>query len=271
MVQEMLMLVMIALIAVPALAVEKTEGFEWSGGADAKILEVTNLSGEIKVTTGGDLVVIKATKVAKSDSEPEAVKGLEKVSIKVEEKPDKVEVVVDYPKVLTGLEDVRVNFDITLPEGIKLITHSVSGDISVDGVAVMEIESVNGDINISRGFEDINISVVSGDIKIDNTGKASENLNVSAVNGEIELTVSLPESGGKYSLSAVSGAIKLTIQGSTENYDINVDTISGSVDSDLPLEKTGGFVGAEYNAKAGAGDNQISISTVSGSVKIITQ
>lgn len=264
MVQEMLMLILVVLIAVPALAVEASEGFEWSGGADAKILEVTNLSGEIKVTTGGNLIVIKATKIAKSDSETEAEKDLEKTTIKVEEKPDKVEVVVKHQNVL-------VNFDITLPKGVKLITHSVSGDISVDGVAVMEVESVNGDVNISKGFEDINVSVVSGDLKIDNTGKASENLNVSAVNGEIELTASLPESGGKYSLSAVSGVIKLTIQGSTENYDINVDTISGSVSSDLPLEKTGGFVGAEYKAKAGAGDNQISISTVSGSVKIITQ
>jgi DUF4097 and DUF4098 domain-containing protein YvlB len=251
------------LCAVAAFAA--TEDFEWSGGSGAKALEISNVSGDINVNVGGDVVVVRATKNAAT---PEALKG---VNFEVREKGSKVIVETEYPKHAKDESKIRVDFDLTLPEGVELAASTVSGDVTVTGVKTVKASTVSGTVGVSGAYEEASVSTVSGDAIIDNPSGPTKRLAVDTVQGDIEAKVSLPDGGGDYAFSAVEGDITLTLSGELGNYDVELDSLSGEVETDLPLKKESGFVGTGYEGSAGAGSNEIDVSTVSGSITLKTE
>jgi DUF4097 and DUF4098 domain-containing protein YvlB len=255
----------VAALFVVVAAFAATEDFEWSGGSGAKALEISNVSGDIDVNVGGDAVVVRATKNAAT---PEALKG---VNVEVREKGSKVIVETEYPKHAKGESNIRIDFDVTLPEGVELAASTVSGDVTVAGVKTVEASTVSGTVNVSGAYEKASVSTVSGDAIIDNPSGATKRLAVETVEGDIEAKASLPDGGGDYVFSAVDGDIILTLSGNLDNYDVELDSLSGEVKTDLPIKKESKFVGTEYEGSAGAGSNEINVSTVSGSITLKTE
>lgn len=255
----------VAALFVVGAAFAATEDFEWSGGSGAKALEISNVSGDINVNVGGDVVFVKATKTAAT---PEALEG---VNVEVREKGSTVIVETEYPKHTKGESKIRVDFDVTLPEGAELTASTVSGDVTVMGVKTVEASAVSGTVNVSGAYEKASVSTVSGDAIIDNPSDPTKRLAVETVEGDIDAKVSLPDGGGDYAFSAVDGDVTLTLSGNLDNYDVKLGSLSGEVETDLPLKKESGFVGTEYDGSAGAGSNEISVSTVSGSIKLKTK
>jgi DUF4097 and DUF4098 domain-containing protein YvlB len=252
-----------ALCVVTAFAA--TEDFEWSGGSGAGALEISNVSGDIDVNVGGDVVVVKATKNAAT---PETLKG---VNVEVREKGSKVIVETEYPKHTKGESKIRVDFDVTIPEGVELAATTVSGDVTVTNVKTVEASAVSGTVNVSGAYEKASVSTVSGDAVIDNPSGPTKRLAVNTVQGDIEAKVSLPGGGGDYAFSAVDGDITLTLSGDAVDYDVELASLSGNVETELPLKKESGFVGTEYEGTAGAATNDIDVSTVSGSITLKTK
>jgi DUF4097 and DUF4098 domain-containing protein YvlB len=258
-----LCLTLTALTVLPAAAGALSETFEWSGGAAAKKLAITNVSGDVRVAVAGDEIIVKATKTA-ADTD-----SLEKVTVEVHEKGDKVDVKVEYPHGRFRGADARVDFDVTVPESVAgLEVHAATGNLTAAGIADVAAEIATGEIKISGAHRRVKAAVAHGSIAVDNAGEATRRITASTVSGDLRVKASLPEAGADYDLSTVSGNVSLSLSGATDNYEIVASTVSGEVSSDLPLERHGRFVGGSYEGKAGAGTNSIRISAVSGSVRI---
>ncbi|UCE26793.1 MAG: DUF4097 family beta strand repeat protein [Candidatus Coatesbacteria bacterium] len=253
------------LIALTAGAYAEKEEFEWSGGAGAKTFIVNNVDGDIKVAGGGDTIVIKATKISDDPVD------LGEVDIVVSEVGSTVEVTAEYPERYFEELNVEVKFDIKIPENVKLQAYVVSGDVTVSDVASVNAESTSGNVNVSKAHEYVKVSSVNGTITVDNEDQPTERLKASTVNGNIDLNLSLPESEGDYEISSVSGDISVNLFGEVTNYVAGIESISGAVETDLPLKDESGIVETVYEGTAGAGTNRVDISTISGSIKLNTQ
>ena len=258
-----LCLTLTALTVLPAAAGARSETFEWSGGAAAKKLAIGNVSGDVKVAVAGGEIIVKATKTA---AETDA---LERVTVEVQEKGDRVDVKVNYPKGFSRGPDVRVDFDVTVPESVaSLEVHAAAGNLTAAGIADVAAEIATGEIEISAAHRRVKVATAQGSIEVDNAGEATHQIKASSVSGDIHVKASLPEARADYDLSTVSGDVSLSLLGATDNYKIVASIVSGEVSSALPLERHGRFVGGSYEGKAGAGTNSIRISAVSGSVRI---
>jgi hypothetical protein len=255
----------VAALFTVAAAFAVTEKFEWSGGSSAKALEISNISGDIYVNVGGNVVIVKATKTGTT---PEA---LNDVDVEVREKGNKVIVETEYSKHTKGESKISVDFDVTVPEGVKLTASTVSGDVTVADINVIEISAVSGTVNVSKAYKDVEVSVVSGDAIINNPVEPTEKIDVETVEGDVEAKVSLPAGDGDYVFSSVDGDITLALSGDVDNYDVELGSLSGKIETELPLKKESGFVGTEYEGSAGAGTNDISVSTISGSITLKTK
>jgi DUF4097 and DUF4098 domain-containing protein YvlB len=256
---------LVALITVAVDAYAEKEEFEWSGGSGAKTFIISNVNGDIRVTAGGDAVVIKAKKTS------DVPEDLDEVDIVVNEVGSTVEVTAEYPERYFEELNVEVEFDIKIPENVKLRAYVVSGDVTVSDVASAGIESTSGDVNVFKAYEYVKVSAVSGTIIVDNEDYPTEYLKASTVSGNIDLNLSLSESDGVYEISSVSGDVSVNLFGEVTNYDAEIESLSGTVETGLPLEKESGLVRTSYEGTAGAGTNGIDISTVSGSIKLKTE
>jgi len=247
-----LCLTLTALTVLPAAAGALSETFEWSGGAAAKKLAITNVSGDVKV----------AVAAAEADT-------LERVTVEVQERGDKVDVKVEYPRGRFRGLDARVDFDVTVPEGVAgLEVRTAAGNLTAAGIADVAAEVATGEIEISGAHRRVKAAIAQGSIGVGNAGEATREITASSVSGDIRVEASLPEAGADYDLSTVSGDVSLSLLGGADNYEIVASTVSGEVSSDLPLGRHGRFVGGSYEGKAGAGTNSIRISAVSGSVRV---
>jgi hypothetical protein len=254
-----------ALVAAAVGAYAEKEVFEWSGGSGAKTFIVSNINGDIKVTGRGDAVAIKATKISDDPEE------LGKVEIVVTEIGSTVNASAKYPESPLEDSDVKVNFDVKIPGNAKLRVYAVNGDVTVSDVAYANIESTNGNVNVSEGYEYIKVSAVSGTVIVDNTDRPTEYVKASTVNGNLGLNLSLPKSGGDYEISSVYGDISVNLFGKAYNYDAEIESISGTVETELPLKEERGIASTVYRGAAGAGTNEIDISTVSGAIILKTK
>lgn len=252
-----------ALVLTPTLAGAASETFEWSGGAGARVLQVSHVVGKVDVAVGGDEVVVRATKTC------EDADVLAALEITVEESGDAVIVGLDYPKDALGKAEATVDFDISVPEGLaRAEVASAAGEVVVAGVAEAAVSTASGSVNISGAYGEVDVSAANGDVVVDNAGEPTERVAVSNVSGTVTLRLELPREDADYGVSSVSGQVELALAGGTDNYDITVDAVTGSVKSAFPLTSSGGLVGKTYSGRAGAATNKIAISTVSGSVEI---
>jgi DUF4097 and DUF4098 domain-containing protein YvlB len=248
-----------------------SETFEWSGAAEVKELKIENVSGDIDVEVAGEEIKLIATKKAEDKT------ALERTAIVVMKSGHIVEVKVNYGDGSDEAGDVEnqngaaVDFVVTVPAGLeRLELTTASGDITTAGVPHVKAGAASGDLDISGAFEKASARTAQGDITIKNEGEATSRINVEAVSGDVDVNAALPAADAKYRVSTVSGNVELALSGETGNYDVDVDLISGKCESDLPLERGGGVVGGSYSGRAGAGTNDVKISTVNGDVEIST-
>ncbi len=261
----MTLVVVAALAAFPAAAAAASETFEWAGGASARELVLSNATGDVNVAVAGDEITVTATKTAAEAS------VLADVVVEVEEKGDAVRVKVEYPKDVGRAEDVRVDFEVTVPPGLERLDVSVArGNVAAAGVPEVKVSVASGNVGIVGAYKTVNVSVADGGVTVENAGRPTERADLSTVGGALAFAVVLPEAGAAYHLSTVSGDVSVTLSGNVANYDVAANTVSGKVTSTLPLKKYGGLVGNSYKGRAGEGGNAIRVNVVKGSVDIST-
>jgi DUF4097 and DUF4098 domain-containing protein YvlB len=112
---------------------------------------------------------------------------------------------------------------------------SVSGDVSLTGAAAegdLSAGSISGSIT-AKGLKarGLDLGSVSGDVIL--TDVTCERLTIKSVSGNVDYSGSIARSG-RYEINTHSGDVRLVLANPT-GFELNANTFSGSIRSDLPL------------------------------------
>ena len=239
-------------------------------GRDGRF-SLANIAGDIVVTAGsGDEVSIEAVKRTRGDRSE-----LADVQITVDERAGRVDVRTEHeqnrPDRNRRGDHVSVDYTVTVPASASVDLHSVSGTVKVTGVhGSVRAETVSGDVTITdapkaRGRQDgvgrrladrrhrgrrpvrrqrqrqrareglkargLDLGSVSGDIIVSDV--TCERLGVKSVSGSVEYAGGIAK-GGRYEINAHSGTVRLLLA-NPAGFELNANSFSGSIRSDLPL------------------------------------
>jgi Putative adhesin len=244
-------------LAAPAAA----EDFQWHGKVAAgKTVEIKGVNGAIDATAaGGDEVEVTATKRARR-SDPGSVR------IEVVEHAEGVTICAVYPDVdgrrnrcapgdrgsmNTRDNDVDVHFTVRVPRGVAFAPRTVNGDV--------EAEGLEGDVSIRT---------VNGSIQVSTSGRAE----AQTVNGSIRASAGRADWEGDAEFKTVNGSITVTLPSSMAA-EVKAETVNGTIDTDFPLELSGGLKLAggrmrRLSGTIGGGGRSLEMETVNGSIHL---
>jgi DUF4097 and DUF4098 domain-containing protein YvlB len=192
-------------------------------------------------------------------------------------------------------------YQVTIPAGARLITHSVSADITTDGGTDVEARSVSGDVSVSDATGRATMESVSGGLKARNVGRGlrastvSGDLEANDITGDIDAqstsgdivlggtkssfvhtqTVSgetrfggTVDRAGRYEFHSHSGDIQLAVPSTGVTFDVN--TFSGDLQSDYPMTlQPGSEVGHKHmEFSINGGGARVTAETFSGDITV---
>jgi hypothetical protein len=214
-------------------------------------LTVRDVNGTVRVRTG-DRLAIRGSKHA-DRSDPN------EVAIRVENRADGIVVCVRYPPDANrGCDersssrsrdsyhnDTAVDFDITVPHGIRLDAKSVNGAVDAINDGPTEAASVNG-----------NVRVEGRDVR-----------SAASVNGSVEVHV-LDRNRGTLSAKTVNGSIDVTVPpGAGVSFEAR--TLTGGISADgISVDRPRYGPGARARGTVGDGAYHIDATTVNGSITL---
>lgn len=144
----------------------------------------------------------------------------------------------------------------------KFSVETVSGSIKASDLKIwadeVKIESVSGSIKMSEtSSKSLKFESTSGTVKAENV--SADSLSVETVSGSIELKVEKLEK--KANIESISGSVKLSLK-KASSFALSYKSKSGSFSSDF------GNLSKNKEFKHNGGKAEISVSTVSGSIKV---
>ena len=170
-----------------------------------------------------------------------------------------------------------------LPRRIDLSVNSVSGSLKVGDVdGQTHVSSISGSANIGNVGGKLQVSSISGNLEVGNVGaearvssisgslglgQVNGSLDVSSVSGGLNATLlSLSPQG--IHINSVSGSVEIGFK-SEVNADFNAEQVSGEVYLDLPnVTRESEAKSSNVRARIGAGGTPITISSVSGNIRL---
>jgi len=184
-----------------------------------------------------------------------------------------------------GRRNIQVNHQVILklPRSIDLSVTSVSGSVQsgdVDGQ--VHVSSISGSANFGNVGGKLQVNSVSGSVEVGNVGaearvnSVSGNVGLGQVNGSLDVTsVSGGVKAALMSLSppgihinSVSGSIEIGFK-SEVNADFTAEHVSGQVYLDVPnVTRESEEKSSNVRARIGAGGTPITISSVSGNIRL---
>lgn len=239
-------------------SVEKRAGeaFQWSRAIPAgKAIEIKGVNGDIAASrAAGKEVEVRATKRAwKSDPQ--------EVMIEVIEHEDGVTICAKYPAVHgkenvcapgdkgrmnTQNNDVRVDFEVRVPAGVRLIARTVNGEVRAE-----DLESP------------VDAATVNGSVRVSTLGYAS----AETVNGSIAATLGDAAWTEPLWFNTVNGAISLTLPAGLDA-EVRAETMNGVIHSDFPLTVRGKISRNRLQGSIGKGGRRLDLETVNGNISL---
>lgn len=255
------LVVVASLGASSAEAQEARETFQWSGTIQSgDVVTIRGINGEIVATAaGGGELTIEAVKSGRR-SQPETVR------IEVIEDAQGVLVCAVYPdaggeepnrcgrgndyEMNVDKNDVRVDFQVGVPAGVRLDAGTVNGDVEATGLTGK-----------------VKATTVNGSIEVETRATAS----ATTVNGSIDAAVGTSAWDGPLSFKTVNGGITLSVPGGTAA-DVVMETLNGAIESDFPFTIQGrmGFPHRRLKGAIGGGGERLEIETVNGSIRLVS-
>ena len=236
------------------------ESFSWSGTIErGDVVTIRGVNGEIVATAGGGGLVVEALKSGRR-SEPETVR------IEVVEDAEGVLICAVYPdadgkdpnrcargddyEMSVEENDVRVDFQVSVPAGVGLDARTVNGDVEVTGLTAR-----------------VKAMTVNGSIDVETRASAS----ATTVNGSIEASLGSSAWDGPLSFKTVNGGITLTVPDGTAA-DVVMETLTGAIESDFPFTIRGrmGFLHRKLEGEIGGGGERLELKTVNGSIRLLS-
>ncbi len=243
-------------------------------------VEVSSIRGPVVITNGDSATAeVQIIRTARTRED------LEYHKIEVEQSGNSLVVRGVQEPEQRQRENVQVNHRVVLklPRSIDLKVSSVSGSLKVgdvDGQTVvssisgsatignvggkLQVSSISGNLDVGNVGADARVNSISGNLGI---GQVNGSLNVSSVSGSLKTTlVSLSPQG--IHIRSVSGSIEIGFK-SAVNADFDAESVSGQVYLEVPnVIREGDERSSNVRARIGAGGIPISISSVSGNIRL---
>ena len=253
-------LLTMVLAGLPA-AVAAQEDFQWRGRIDeGLILEIKGVNGRVMAEpAGGDMALVVAEKRARRD-DPESVR------IEVVEHDGGITICAVYPtprrarrenecapgdqgRMSVHDNDVRVDFTVRVPDGVRLWAKTVNGDVEARRIgADVLAETVNGDVDV----------VAAGFVEAE------------TVNGSIDAVMGRSDFRSGVSFETVNGSITVTMPEGL-NVDFDASTVNGGIETDFPITIQGRMSPRRLRGRIGEGGPELSFTTVNGSIRLRRQ
>ena len=240
-------------------------------------LDLETLSGDVTVRRGsGRELVVEIVRESRGATEAAARTGLAEVKAVSEERGGRVTIKTVYPNQRRGTQQhsVSVSYVVSAPAGTRIATHSLSGDVSIEGIdGELSVNTMSGDVVITDAARLTSAKTLSGDLKLTNVGAEglleastmsgeivavgvkARRVDLNAVSGgvaargveagEVKLASISDDvafegslaSRGRYEFTSHSGDVSITLVGQT-GFSFDASTFSGSVRSDVALQGT---------------------------------
>lgn len=235
--------------------------FEWKGRVAAGgTLEIKGVNGSIEAqpASGGEIEVTARKTARRSDPDS--------VEIKVVEHADGVTICAVYPTpagsdhsnecapahgghMSTRDNDVKVDFSVRVPAGVKLAATTVNGEIEAGPLdADAELQTVNGSIRAeSKGL-----------------------VRAETVNGSIDARMGRADWTGRLELQTVNGSVTVELPASA-SADVTAKTVNGEIETDFPLSVQGRVSRRRLSGTIGSGGRGLEIETVNGGIRLRKQ
>lgn len=209
--------------------------FDWSGTVKkGGKVSLANVSGDVEIVAAkGDTVRVSA----KSSG-----RDADLVEVMIDDGGGNVVIRTELGRKRSI--DVRVDYRIEVPAGVRFEGHVVSGDVEAKGFGgALALEVVSGDVRVS-GSGDVRVQTVDGDAEI-----------------------ALPKGAHRAMLEAVSGTLEVSIPDAL-GLDLAATSLSGRIDSELKHERTQEMVGSHVRISRGDRTATVRLETVSGRIAI---
>ena len=249
------------LLAGAAAICAPAQDFQWKGTlTPGQLIEIRGLAGSIHATGGSDNAAsISAVKTA-GTSDPGGVQiqlvpfdgGLAVCTIYPDAgqanpnqcNPPGQDVWLNKDK----NNDVRVDFTVTVPQGVRFTAITLDGDI--------DAESMTGDVEADT---------LSGNITISTAGSAQAN----SLRGSVIISMGSANWMGLHSVTAENGSIDIQLPADA-NVSINADVMDGSLTSDSSLNIMKSTYGsfAMANGALGSGGRSLRLFASRGNITI---
>ena len=209
--------------------------------AELKSLELTNMSGDIKVTAiDGDLASVTANKISFEH----------KCKLTTEQQGNKLVVSVRS----TDLFDsaiCKVHFDVKVPKQIAMNISVGSGDLEVVGTkGQLKFKTGSGDAKIVAEVDSLQVDMGSGDLQIDGLVGSGD---LKTGSGDIDLSYTAAPQTGSLNISSGSGSATISLP-SGSKLDTSFQSGSGELLNEIGNSKNAKF---RISMKAGSGDLRI--------------
>jgi hypothetical protein len=228
----------------------------WRGAiAPGNVIEIKGVNGDVRATpsSGGEVEVSAVMKGRRSNPAD--------VRLEIVQHAEGVTICAMYPspdgrpnecqpggggRMSVRDNDVRVDFTVHVPSGVRFAGRTVNGDVTAEGLgAPVSVRTVNGDAEFSTS--------AYGDAQ--------------TVNGSIRGTIGSAAWSDSLSFKSVNGSVSIVLPADTST-DLKVTTVNGSITTAFPINVVGTVDRRKLNGTIGAGGRELSIETVNGSVTL---
>jgi hypothetical protein len=232
--------------------------FQWHGQlTSGQTIEIKGINGDVRASasSSGEVEVTAARSARRSNAAD--------VRIEVVPHAGGVTICAVYPtapgrsanrcepggegRSNTRDNDTVVHFDVHVPYGVGFVGRTVNGEVNA--------ESLQGDAEAHT---------VNGSVRLTTTGLAI----ASTVNGSVNVSMGRADWPSGATFKTVNGEITLTLP-SVLNAELRAEVLNGSIKSDFPVTVTGQVSRRRLSGQIGAGGQELNVSTVNGSIKLL--
>lgn len=207
-------------------------------------LDLSTISGNITVTAGTGPATLEITRRSRARTDAEAKRGLDRVTVDVEQRTGGVTVTtIDPDSGGHSIADVQVSFAVTAPPATTVSARTIAGDISVTGIhGDVGANTASGSVTLANVRRVSEAHSVTGTVAISDA-QTDGVLEAGSIAGDIVLT---RVKAGRVSASSISGAI------TAEDVDCDqavLKSLSGAITYRGPLARRGRY---ELRTQAGS-------------------
>ena len=143
--------------------------------------------------------------------------------------------------------DVAVRFTVRVPDGVRV-----------------DVNTVNGELEISGATAEVEASTINGSIRARSTGGP---VRASTVNGSIEVAMGSFGSVSDLEYETVNGSVVIEVP-SNLSAQLDLSTVNGRINTDFPITVSGSLSPRRLRGTIGGGSIRLRASTVNGGITL---